>query len=132
MREHSLKIRVRYGETDQMGVVYHANYFLYFEEARTDLLRAAGFAYADLEKRGVFLVVTEASCRYRAGSAYDEILEIRVRVEDVGKATLRFRYDVRGPDGRARADGYTDLAAVDARKRPMRLPPEIVARLAVL
>jgi acyl-CoA thioester hydrolase len=129
VREHSFKVRVRYGETDQMGVVYHANYFLYFEDARTDLLRAAGFAYADLEKRGVFLVVTEASCRYRAGSAYDETLDIRVRVEDVGKATLRFRYEVVGPDGRTRADGYTDLAAVDARKRPRRLPPEITASL---
>ena len=129
MREHSIRLRVRYGETDQMGVVYHANYLLYFEDARTDLLRAAGFAYADLEKRGVFLVVTEASCRYRAGSAYDETLEIRARVEDVRKATLRFRYEVVGPDGRLRAEGHTDLAAVDARKRPMRLPPEIVSRL---
>jgi acyl-CoA thioester hydrolase len=130
VREHSIRLRVRYGETDQMGVVYHANYLLYFEEARTDLLRSAGFVYADLEKGGVFLVVTEASCRYRAGSAYDELLEIRVRVEDVGKATLRFGYEVRGPDGRLRAEGRTDLAAVDARKRPVRLPPEVVARLA--
>ncbi|HEX7901992.1 MAG TPA: thioesterase family protein [Planctomycetota bacterium] len=130
MREHSIRIRVRYGETDQMGVVYHANYLLYFEEARTDLLRTAGFAYADLEKRGLFLVVTEASCRYRAGSAYDELLDVRVWLEDVGKATLRFRYEVRGPDGRPRADGHTALAAVDARKRPTRLPAEIVARLA--
>ena len=129
MAGHSLKIRVRYGETDQMGVVYHANYFLYFEQARTDLLRAAGFPYAELEKQGVLLVVTEASCRYRAGARYDELLDVQARIDKMGKATIRFTYEVRGEDGRLCAEGATELAAVDTSKRPRRLPEEILARL---
>ncbi len=129
MAEHALKVRVRYGETDQMGVVYHANYFLYFEQARTELLRAAGFPYAALEKKGVLLVVTEASCRYRAGARYDELLDVLARVDKVGKATVRFTYEVRGEDGRLCAEGSTELAAVDAALRPQRLPEEILARL---
>jgi acyl-CoA thioester hydrolase len=128
--EHALRVRVRYGETDQMGVVYHANYFLYFEQARTDLLRQAGFPYAELEKQGVFLVVVEAGCRYRAGARYDELLEVRTRVDRLGKATVRFVYEIRGEDGRLCAEGSTDLAAVDASKRPRRLPDAIVGRLA--
>jgi acyl-CoA thioester hydrolase len=130
VREGSLKVRVRYGETDQMGVVYHANYFLYFEMGRTDLLRAAGLPYAELEKSGVFLVVVEASCRYRAGARYDEMLDILTRIDRIGKATVVFAYEVRGEDGRLCAEGRTELAAVDASKRPLRLPAEVLSRFA--
>ena len=72
--EHRVTVRVRYGETDQMGVVYHPNYFLYFETGRTELMRAAGVVYSEMEKSGVFLVVTQASCRYRAAARYDRAL----------------------------------------------------------
>ncbi len=130
MRRHSVVTRVRYGETDQMGVVYHANYFLYFELGRTELMRAAGFPYAELERRGVFLVVTDAGCRYRAPARYDEELRIDTRVARLGKATVRFEYEVRGAGDRLLAEGHTELAAVDrSTQEPVRLPEEIAARL---
>ncbi|MFN3484343.1 MAG: acyl-CoA thioesterase [Planctomycetota bacterium] len=130
MRRHSVVTRVRYGETDQMGVVYHANYFLYFELGRTELMRAAGFPYAELERRGVFLVVTDAGCRYRAPARYDEEIRIDTRVARLGKATVRFEYEVRGAGDRLLADGHTELAAVDRiTQAPVRLPEEIAARL---
>jgi len=129
MPEHTESIRVRYGETDQMGVVYHANYLLYFETARTELLRASGVAYSELEKQGVFLVVTEAACRYRSPALYDEVLRITARVGSLGKARVRFDYVVRGADGRLLTEGHTELASVDRDKRPVRLPDDVVRRL---
>jgi acyl-CoA thioester hydrolase len=130
MRRHSVVTRVRYGETDQMGVVYHANYFLYFELGRTELMRAAGFPYSELERRGVFLVVTDAGCRFRAPARYDEEIRIDTRVARLGKATVRFEYEIRGAEGRLLAEGHTELAAVDrATQAPVRLPEEIAARL---
>jgi acyl-CoA thioester hydrolase len=129
VKEHALEVRVRYGETDQMGVVYHANYLLYFEMGRTELLRAAGLPYAELEKKGILLVVVEASCRYRAGARYDETLRVLTRVARVGKATVDFAYEVRGADGRLCAEGRTELAAVDSNTRPLRLPEDVVALL---
>lgn len=113
-----------------MGVVYHANYFLYFELGRTELMRAAGFPYAELERRGVFLVVTDAGCRYRAPARYDEEIRIDTRVARLGKATVRFEYEVRGAGDRLLANGHTELAAVDRiTQAPVRLPEEIAARL---
>lgn len=129
MKEHTSTVRVRYGETDQMGVVYHANYLLYFEQGRTELLRATGLPYGELEARGVFLVVTEAGCRYRTPARYDETLEIRTRVDRLGRASVRFAYAVVGQDGRLCAEGHTELAAVDAAKRPVRLPEDVASRL---
>ena len=127
---HTTTVRVRYGETDQMGVVYHPNYFLYFETGRTELMRSAGIAYSELEKSGVFLVVTEASCRYRAAARYDQELRILTRVEEVGKATVTFSYRVVGPDGTLLAEGRTQLASVDAAKNPVRLPKDVSSLLA--
>ncbi len=129
MLEHTWSIRVRYGETDQMGVVYHAHYFHYFEAARTELLRAAGLPYARLEKRGIFLVVTDTACRYRSHAVYDESLRIVTRVTRLRKATVRFQYAVHGEDGRLVAEGHTDLAAVDESKKPVRLPEDVAALL---
>lgn len=130
MREHTVTARVRYGETDQMGVVYHARYLEYFETARTELLRAAGLAYAEMERRGIFLVVTEAACRYRSPAHYDDILRIRARVAALGKASVRFEYDIRREGhGSLVAEGHTELASVDARKRPVRLPEEVAGLL---
>jgi acyl-CoA thioester hydrolase len=122
MNEHTTLVRVRYGETDQMGVVYHPNYFLYFEAGRTELLRASGVVYSELERTGVYLVVTEARCRYRAAARYDQELRIVTRVESVTKVTVRFSYRVLGPDGVLLAVGETELASVDRAKSPIRLP----------
>ena len=129
MREHTVTVRVRYGETDQMGVVYHPNYFLYFEAGRTEILRASGVVYSELEKSGIFLVVTEASCSYRSAARYDEELKIVTRVDHVGKATIGFAYRVLGPTGTLLAEGRTLLASVDAAKSPVRLPRSVTELL---
>ncbi len=125
MLEHTVRVRVRYGETDQMGVVYHPNYLLYCEAGRTELLRKAGIAYSELERTGVYLVVTEASLTYRSAARYDEELEVRTRVDHVGKATVGFSYRILGPSGTLLVEGRTVLASVDAAKSPVRLPRQI-------
>jgi acyl-CoA thioester hydrolase len=127
--EHTVRVRVRYGETDQMGVVYHPNYLLYFESGRTELLRSAGVAYSELEKSGVFLVVTEASLTYRAAARYDEELQVQTRVDHVGKATIGFSYRVLGPGGALLVEGRTVLASVNADKAPVRLPRQVTELL---
>ena len=124
-REHTVTVRVRYGETDQMGVVYHPNYLLYFETGRTELMRASGVTYSEMEKSGVFLVVTEASCKYRAAARYDQELRVVTKIDEVGKARIRFSYHVLGPDGTLMAEGHTELASVDKAKSPVRMPAEV-------
>jgi acyl-CoA thioester hydrolase len=131
MPEHTVTVRVRYGETDQGGVVYHPNYFLYFEAGRTELLRAAGVVYSELEKSGVFLVVTEASCTYRSAARYDEELRVVTKVDHVGKATVGFSYRVLGPTGALLAEGRTVLASVDSAKNPVRLPKTVADLLRI-
>jgi acyl-CoA thioester hydrolase len=113
-----------------MGVVYHPNYLLYFETGRTELLREAGLAYSELEKSGIFLVVTEAACTYRSAARYDEELQVLTRVDHVGKATVGFSYRVLGPTGALLAEGRTVLASVDAQKTPVRLPKTVAEVLA--
>lgn len=129
MREHAFVTRVRYGETDRMGVVYHAHYLVYFEIGRTELLRAAGLAYRDLERRGLCLAVVESRCRHRSPAHYDDQLRIETRVAHVGRASVRFEYAIRAEDGRLVADGHTVLLALDDRWRPTRLPEDVVSLL---
>ncbi len=121
-----LEVRVRYAETDQMGVAHHASYFVWFEAARTEFIRQRGRSYAQLEEDGWLLVVVDARCRYRHPARYDDILLVRARLRDLGAATLSFGYEVlRRADGRLLADGYTVHAAVDRAGRPHRIPAEI-------
>ncbi|HXX38006.1 MAG TPA: thioesterase family protein [bacterium] len=121
-----LEIRVRYAETDQMGVAHHASYLVWFEAARTELIRECGRSYADIEAGGWLLVVVEAHCRYRQPARYDEVLVIRTRVREVRAATLTFAYEVlRKGDGEVLADGHTVHAAVDRGGRARRIPEEI-------
>ncbi len=129
--EHTLV--VRYGETDQMGVVYHANYLVYFEEGRTRLMDALGLPYAELERRGFGLVVRKANLRFRSPARYAERLAVRTRIERVGGASVCFEYSiVRADDGARLADGATELACIDLRSlsRPVcMLPDELRALL---
>ncbi|MBI3098492.1 MAG: acyl-CoA thioesterase [Planctomycetes bacterium] len=118
-----VETRVRYGETDRMGAVYHAHYLVYFELGRTEFMRRRGLAYSDLEREGVFLVVTEAECRYRERVTYDDLLSIETLCGEVGRVRVRFDYTVRRPStGRLVAEGRTVLACVDASGRPKALP----------
>lgn len=128
MKDHVTTVRVRYGETDKMGVVYHANYLVYFEEGRTELMRVAGLAYSELEAQGYRLVVTQAGVRYLAAAMYDETLSIHTRVGHVGRVRLRFDYRILR-DGDTVAEGFTELACLDVRNRPARIPENVSGRL---
>lgn len=114
-----------------MQVAYHANYFVWFEVARCELLRAAGCAYRDLEAAGFMLPVTEAHCRYRRPVRYDDELTILTRAELVSPVRVRFAYEVRRTgDGIVTAVGRTVHASVDDGGRPARLPAEVRKLLA--
>jgi acyl-CoA thioester hydrolase len=119
-------VRVRYAETDKMGVVYYAHYLVWFEVGRTDWLRDTGWTYRAMEDEGVGLPVIEARCEYRAGARYDDELEIRTTARLLSPVRLAFDYDiVRAGDGQSIASGHTVHAAVDRAGRPVRLPARV-------
>jgi acyl-CoA thioester hydrolase len=121
-----LEVRVRYAETDQMGVAHHTSYLVWFEAGRTEFIRARGRSYAQVEQGGWLLVVVEAHCRYRRPARYDEVLIVRTHLRDLQPARLSFGYQVlRGAGGEVLADGYTVHAAVDRGGRPRRIPDDI-------
>jgi len=128
MNERLVTLRPRYGEVDSMGVVYHPHYLVYFEVGRTEWMRAAGCAYADLERRGVRLAVVDAAVRYLQPARYDEELRLVTRVTQIGGASVTFSYELRGPAGLL-ATGHTRLGCLDSDNRPARLPPDARDRL---
>lgn len=120
------RVRVRYAETDRMGVVYYANHFVWFEVGRTEWLRATGWSYREMELDGVSLPVIEAHCEYRLPARYDDEIEIRTRATLLSPVRIRFDYElIRLPEGAATALGYTVHAAVDGSGRPCRLPSRV-------
>ena len=123
---HRTQVRVRYAETDQMGVVYYANYFVWFEVARTEWLRGAGWSYREMESEGVALPVIEAHCEYRRPAHYDDEIEIRTRATLLTPVRVRFDYElVRAGETQPNAVGHTVHAALDRTGRPCRLPPRV-------
>lgn len=129
---HETRLRVRYRDTDAMGVVYYANYLAFFEAARVELLRDLGIDYRALEEQGMAAPVSEASCRYRLPARFDDLLIIRTRVADVRRASFAFEYEVvREADGALVAHGRTAHACVRLDTlRPVPLPGEIREKLA--
>ncbi len=127
MKTHAAStLRVRYAETDQMGVAWHGQYFAWFEVGRTDLLRHHGLTYRDLEAEGLRLPVIEAQASYRKPALYDDILEVRTRVTSLTGARISFAYEIhREGERTALATGSTAHAAVDPRGRPRRLPENL-------
>jgi len=120
------RVRVRYAETDQMGVVYYANYFVWFEVGRTDLLRAAGWTYREMEAEGFQLPVIEAHCTYRESAKYDDELEIRTTGATLSPVRVQFAYEVvRSADQATIASGTTVHATLDRTGRPCRLPERV-------
>jgi acyl-CoA thioester hydrolase len=120
------RVRVRYAETDKMGVVYHANYFIWFEIGRTDLLRSLGWSYREMEEDGVSLPVIEAQCRYHRSAKYDDELEVRAEGRMLSPVRMEFTYQVvRREDQAVAASGRTVHAALDRAGRPCRLPERI-------
>ena len=123
---HETAIRVRYAETDRMGVVYHANYLIWFEIGRTEFCRARGFAYKDMEENDrAYLVVAESYCRYKAPAYYDDELLIRTHITELRRRSVRFGYElVRLSDGVTIAEGETGHVVTDPKGRVISMPDE--------
>jgi acyl-CoA thioester hydrolase len=117
------RVRVRYAETDQMGVVYHSNHFIWFEVGRVELLRQLGFTYKDMEQKdGCQIAVVEARCRYKAPAKYDEEVVIRTHLKNVRESLVHFGYELlRADDGMLLAEGETTHIVIDKKMniRPM-------------
>jgi len=118
---HDLEIRVRYQETDAMGVLHHANYLTYFEMGRTELLRSAGYDYRSIEEGGVFMVIVEIGCRYRRPARYDDVLRLRTTLAGISPAKIEHEYHLfRGDELLAEAE--STLACVDRQGQLQRVP----------
>jgi len=118
------RLRVRYAETDQMGVVYHSNHFIWFEIGRVELLRQLGFSYRDMEQTdGCFIAVVDARCRYKAPARYDDEVIVRTHLKNVRESVVHFGYElVRVEDGELLAEGETTHIVTDAQMKIMPLP----------
>ena len=114
-------VRVRYAETDRMGLLHHANYFVYFEMARTELLRHRGISYREIEDAGHFLVIVDIDCKFKRPAHYDDLLTVRTTVERVTHVKIVHRYEV-FRDGLLLAEGHSTLACVDRDGKPQALP----------
>ena len=123
---HQTRIRVRYAETDQMGVVYYANYLIWMEVGRVELCKAMGFNYRDMEREdGIFLAVAEANCRYSHPARFDDEVLVRTWIEEANPKVVRFAYELRrGEDDRKLATGFTRHVFTNREMRPARLPPK--------
>lgn len=121
---HETEIRVRYAETDQMGIVHHSNYYVWFELGRSELCRANGFSYREMEERDeTRLVVAESSCRYRSPALYEDVLTIRTKLEKIRSRSLVFVYEVyRAADERILSEGRTVHIVTDRQNRITSLP----------
>jgi len=116
-------IRVRYAETDQMGVVYHTNFLIYFEVGRTDYFRHLGWTYRQMETENVFMPVTECFCRFLQPARYDDELIISTTLEMLSRLKLKFSYQVkRSGDSNIIAEGYTIHVPTNAAGKPCRIP----------
>jgi len=115
--------RVIYGDTDQMGVVYYANYLRWFERGRSEFLRQIGLPYSTIERQGVHFPVAEVTCRYTESARYDDMVEILTELAELGRASLAFNYRVsRADDHRILATGATKHASIDSSGRLVRIP----------
>ena len=116
-------IRVRYAETDQMGVVYHANYLIWFEVGRVELLRQLGFSYKEMEQQdNCFIAVVDAHCRYKAPARYDDEITVRTWLKNIRESVIHFGYELVRQDGTLLAEGETTHIVADAQMQKTSLP----------
>lgn len=122
MTEYSSEIRVRYAETDQMGVVYHGNYFTWFEIGRTSLLRELGYSYKELEKKNLMLPVVNVTCDYKESAKYDDEIQIKTTIKELKGVRITYQYFLyRKVDHQLLAKGTTTHAFVDKGFKPINL-----------
>jgi acyl-CoA thioester hydrolase len=131
MNYNETQIRVRYGETDQMGVVYHGNYAQYFEVGRLEWLRALNISYKKMEEDGVILPVVSLSIKYKKSACYDDVINVKTQLVKIPTASIEFEYEITNNIGEILATATTVLAFIDkATNRPMRCPKFILDKLA--
>lgn len=131
-KPHELPIRVRYSETDQMGIVHHSSYLIYLEEGRTALMRDLGFPYDEVERRGLGMAVRRVDVRYRVAARYGDVLVVRTRVERFRGASILYGYElVRESDSEVLATGSAEVACLALREgfRPTPIPDDIRSAL---
>ncbi len=130
MKDFSTQIRVRYGETDQMGVVYHGNYATYFEIARTEWLRNLGISYKELEKKGVMLPVISLSLNFLKSAKYDDVLTITVSLKKTPLVKIDFDYEIINQNHEKVSTGNSVLAFIDMKtNKPIKCPSYILQKL---
>jgi acyl-CoA thioester hydrolase len=129
--ECSVKLRVRFAETDAMQVVYYAEYFVWFEVARTELFRSIGLPYSEIQKRGFHTPVARAVADYKASARYDDEVLVRVRASKVGRSSVRLDYNVaKVPGGELLCTGHTVHVFIGMDGKPRRIPPDVRKKLA--
>lgn len=122
----SVEFRVRYAETDQMGVVYHANYLVWCEIGRTEFIRWLGMSYAEIERAGIRLAVSDLAVRFHAPARYDDVVRVATTLSNVRSRAVTFEYEITNADlGTRFATARTDLVALDETGRPSTFPPEL-------
>ncbi|MBI2428804.1 MAG: acyl-CoA thioesterase [Ignavibacteriales bacterium] len=123
---HTTDIRVRYAETDGMRVVYHGNYLVYFEQARTEMLRSIGLPYAKIEEMGIFVIVIEAHANYRRSALYDDLLHVKAMVREMPTNRIKIEYEIRrNNESELIVDGYTLHTFLNSlSNRPAKPPKE--------
>lgn len=128
---HEFDLRVRYAETDQMGVVYHTNYLVWCEIGRTELIRSlTGASYAELEARGFFLAVSELTIRYHGAARYDNLIRVKTTLVDARSRSVAFEYLIfNAESGERLASARTGLISLDPNGKPVAMPPDLRARL---
>jgi acyl-CoA thioester hydrolase len=124
-RWHQTTIRVRYKDTDRMGVVYYGNYLTFFEVGRAEFMRDIGFAYAAMEVNGYSLVVTEAAAKYHANVGYDSMVKILTKIDGLTRVRVRFEYRIFDETDRLLVSGHTVHACLNAGEKVTRLPEEL-------
>jgi acyl-CoA thioester hydrolase len=124
LKEHECQIRVRYAETDRMGLLHHAQYFVYFEQGRTELLRAQGLSYKEIEDRGFYLVIAKIECKFKLPIYYDDMIRLKTMLVRVTPVRIEHRYELyRG--AALLAEGASTLACVNKEGQLQALPPEL-------
>lgn len=133
MRSHEIKTRIRYGETDQMGVVYHANYVQFIEMGRTEWLRALGISYKEMEEAGVMLPVISIQINYKKSAYYDDVLTVRTTLKKLPSVKIEFEYEILNESKEIITQGNTILAFINMKtKRPMKCPEHLIEKLSTI
>lgn len=123
---NSAKIRIRYKDTDRMGVVYYGNYMTFFEVGRAAYMREIGYPYSELENKGHALAVIEATAKYHSNVGYDELITVKTSILDIGRVRLRFDYEIYSEDNRLLVTGHTVHACVNNERKPSRIPKVLI------